>query len=364
MNFDLTQFVTEKRTVETVLDFLPYPFLVAELKDDVFHNVYVNKKFGDEIGYSCEEMPTIDEWFDLAYPDPIYRREVTEGWSKRYESSKANNEDSVMMRVMIHTRQHDDRWYEVKSSTFGSVQLVAFMNVHDVVMKEQELKRLNDNRGQTLSILTHDVRAPLNDLHSLSQLLLSNDINQNDFIDIVRDLNDKTFIVLEFVDTALQWTKSNFDRIEINTQKVDLKMTIKRVVAIYENAIKAKRIAIEYDVLGDYLNTDPEILTIVLRNLISNAIKFSERNGSIIIEGDIVARKKFIVVRDNGTGMNADQLKSIFASPQISSNRIEKENGVGVGLKLCVPLLRRINAELTIESEPGRGTSSKIDFGV
>jgi two-component system sensor histidine kinase/response regulator len=362
MRFNLTQFVTEKRSVESVLDFLPYPFLVSELKDDIYHNVYVNKKFTEEIGYACDEMPTINEWFDLAYPDPKYRREVINGWTERYLASKNANEDSVVMRVLIHTRFNDDLWYEVKSSLFENVQLVAFVNIHEEVTRGEALRRLNDNRSKTMAILTTDIRTPLNNLNFLSQRLLNEHVDQKEFSGITKEMSEKSFKVLEFVDTVLQWSKSNSDTIEVADEAVDLRKMIEDIVSMYDPALKLKSITVAYDCRGGTLNTDPSILAIVIRNLISNAINFSLRNGSIFVEADTSGLNKFITIRDSGAGMSREHISFVFSDQYPALNGREVENSQGVELKLCIELLRTIGAKLSIESAPQKGTIARIDF--
>jgi signal transduction histidine kinase len=360
MNFDPTQFTTEKRTVETLLDFLPYPFLVAEFRNKLYRNVYVNRKFTEEIGYACEEMPTIKDWFKLAYPDKNYRKHVVAEWTRRSDKSREGENNSVLMKVIIHTKYGKDYWYEVKSSIFENKQFVAFVNIHEEVLIGEELRRLSENRNRTLSILSHDIRVPLDNLLSLSRMVLNDHISKDEFTTIVKDVNDKAFKVLEFVDTTLQWTKSNFDKIEAKTETVLLSDVVDKVLGLYENQISRKNIKVKTKYSDQPFTGDSEILTIVIRNLISNAIKFSPVNTDIHITYKTSVGSKIISVADQGQGMTKAHIESIFSNEFVSTAGTQKEKGLGVGLKLCIQLLKRMGGNLEIKSEPGQGTEMKI----
>src|SRR6478736_3119602 len=140
MSILLDNFRIDKKTLQRIFDFLPYPLLVAEFRNGTHTNIYANQKFNEEIGYAIAEIPTIDDWFEKAYPDPAYRDQVMKSWGMLYQVAQRKREDSVSMKAIIHTRNRKDRWYEVKSSIFGRVQLVAFIDIHDVMPKSDGQK--------------------------------------------------------------------------------------------------------------------------------------------------------------------------------------------------------------------------------
>ena len=235
MSILLDNFRIDRKILQKILDFLPYPFLVAEFRNGTHTNIFVNQKFKDEIGYTIAEIPTIEDWFDKAYPDPHYREEVIKTWGMRYRVAQRKKDNSVAMTAAIHTRDMGDKWYEVKSSVFGRVQLVAFVNINEVKLKEAELKRLNENKNKMLSILNHDLRGPIANLHALSQLALSHDLSKEEFLSIVRKVSEKTFQTLEFMDTTLIWTKSNFNALAIEIKSVDLYEIVNSILVVYDD---------------------------------------------------------------------------------------------------------------------------------
>jgi signal transduction histidine kinase len=321
----------------------------------------VNRQFLEEIGYTIEEMPTIGDWFEKAYPDEKYRKEVIGAWAGLLTDAAEENDDSVLMKALIQTKSNGQKWYEVKSSLSAEIQLVAFVNIHAEISREEELLRLNENKNRTLAILSHDLRGPITNLHSLSSLALNKHLTQTEFVDTVRSVQEKTFQVLEFLDTTLHWTRSNFDNINVKIEPINIDDIVKNVLKIYESAYAAKSQRIQTQP-GDtnLLESDHEIVTIILRNLISNAIKFTPDKGSISINVNRHGTSTIIAVKDSGVGISPDLQQKIFADQYYSANGTRQEKGLGIGLRLCRELARRIHAKLEMDSVVGEGTVVKI----
>ena len=266
-----------------VFNYLPYPFLISELRHGTQWNIFVNDKFREEIGFTCEDIPTIEDWFDKAYPEKEYRRSVIQQWSQREAYVQATNKDAVEMHSRIHTHR-GDRWYEVKASVLGNIRFVAFVDIDQEIVKEEELLRLNQNKNTTLSILSHDLRSPLNNLHSVLQLAMHGDLTEAERNDLLGKLTDQVFNMLEFLDTTLQWTRINFNEITTERKEVDAMKIVQSLLQLYEKPTTEKNIKIHID-LGNYSTPmgDPEIISILVRNLLSNAIKYTSTGGTITI---------------------------------------------------------------------------------
>jgi signal transduction histidine kinase len=356
MNSDLYQLVKDKTRIETILDFLPYPFIISEFRFGTYRQIYVNKKFTEELGYTIEEIPTIEEWFELAYPDPTYRALVIADWTQRVEEAKRRGEDAAVLQVIIRTRAGEDKWYEVKASSSGSMQLIAFVCLEDARAKEKELTRLVENKNRTLSILAHDLRVPISNLHSLTELFLRDQLSSSEFRTQATRLHGKSAQVLEFIDTTLYWTKANFDSLQIKSEDVFIEYVVDKILLLYDGTYRAKDLQVLTTLAGDKVRTDSEIVTILLRNVISNAIKFTPDGGRITIHQSKNDNGHRISVRDSGIGMTAAMVKEIEKDNYSSTLGTRDEKGLGIGLKLCHQLAKKINANIEIASEPGKGT--------
>lgn len=360
MNLNLSHSNTDQSRIERILDFLPYPFIVSELQGSTYVNIHANKKFVEEIGYTLSEIPNIDAWFVKAYPEPMYRAAIINGWNTLIADALTKGEDSVLMRVIIHTKFNGDKWYEVKSSVSNSMQLVAFVNITEVMTKERELERLNENKNQTLSILAHDVRGPLSNLNTMTRWMLEGNFERDEFLERLSKINEKSSQVLEFIDTTLLWTRSNFNSVVIKIEIVDLKQMLEKILKVYENVYQGKHLIITQRHEAETIITDNEILTIILRNLISNAIKFSNERGTITISSRTQGETVSICVTDTGIGMSADVLNKIQFDHYESTLGTREEKGLGIGLKLCRQLLRKIDGTMAFISQPGLGTQVTI----
>lgn len=362
MGVQLGRIAIGAEALQRILDFLPYPFLVSRMKDEGRQNAYINQKFVDEIGYSLEEIPTIDAWFQRAYPDISYRQEVKCNWDELSQQGLALGNTSVSMQVRIHTKRFRERWYEVKASLYEP-QMVAFIDIHAAKAQEENLRMLNQNRDRVLSVLGHDLRGPMDQLYALARLASRQQINQAEFMKLVGDVNEQARQSMEFLTTTLTWARTNFDTIQIKNEGFGLRKLAEEVVQLYHASSSAKSIDVVISVdAGFKINADREIIFTVLRNLMSNAIKFTGQNGRIEIAGYCLNRSNVIAVKDTGIGMDATTVSRIMSNYYTSAAGTQGEAGLGIGIKLCHDLLKRMGASLNIESALGEGTSMKIVF--
>jgi K+-sensing histidine kinase KdpD len=342
----------DKFNSEKLLDFLPYPFIVAEKREGVHQNVYFNKKFIEEIGYTREEIPTIDEWFQLAYPNPSYRKEIADEWARGEIIAKKTGQEFVTMQVKVQTKNHGAIWYEVKASIYGSVHFVALMNIHKEVMREQELQRLNDNKDKILSILSHDLRAPLKSLQGILELNTKDTLSEIEKIKFLKHLKEQVFQMGEFLDTTLNWTRLNFSELKPVHEVIDIHKIAEAILNLYSTSCVNKKIQTKLT-LTNKVNVmgDPEIFSIVFRNLISNAVKFTPERGHIHIYDSSRDNKYVLAVENSGWGLNQEKISRIFDKTSVSEIGTNGEKGLGVGLKLCLQLLEKTGNNLEAMGE-------------
>jgi len=360
MSIDLHYFSIDKARFEKILDFLPYPFLISSLRDKTYINLYLNQKFAQEIGYSLNDIPTIEEWFMKAYPSEDHRIEVKKQWSEEFDNAKREGKDFVLMKVLIHTKTNGTRWYEVKASLFGPMQMVAFVDAHSETLKEKELEMENRNHNITLSILSHDLRSPISNLKSLTELVSTGQISPNEFQEMIKKLNEKSQQVLDLLDTTLLWTKSNFDGLKVKKENVNIQSVVKEIIQVYESTHQAKQLMVTNHVDCEDQVADKEIISIILRNLISNAIKFTPSGGTI----DISALKNqdhfTLSVSDSGSGFDSKVLEELISNRFAFNHDLRRGHGHGIGLTLSRQLLEKMEGSMEISSEPDHGTVVKI----
>lgn len=355
----------DNESVTKTLNFLPYPILLSEFRDGEQRNIFVNKSFIDEIGYTCEDIPTINAWFARAYPDAEYRNLVISDWSKLVDDAKSKQVDFVTKQAQIKTKYNGEKWFEVKASLYGPINVVAFVNIDEEITRERKLELLNENKDRTLSILSHDLRSPLASLYSALQLLTENAFSESEKSLILTKLTRQVFQMMEFLDTTLQWTRSNFSSQKPAHEVVDLKAIFEDILSLYSGSIEEKKQQVIVSVEGrNQTFGDPQVFSILLRNLISNAIKFTPIQGEIAIRSRHASNALTIEVENSGTAISKATIESIQNRKYNSQRGTQGEKGLGIGLKLCQQLLENARGMLEIEAPSIDRTIFRVKFPV
>jgi K+-sensing histidine kinase KdpD len=342
-----------------VADFLPYPFIIAEVIDNVHYNTYLNEKFLEEIGYSLEEIPTIAAWYEKAYPEPDYMNKVITDWDNEELLSQQKGKVFVKNKSYVTCKNGTKRWYEVKASVINKIHVVAFIDLDKEIKFQEELKNINANNDRMLSILGHDLRSPVANLMAISSMAKNTDISNSEFVSLIGMVNDQSNQVLELLDNTFHWAKLNFNSIKLNEELINFNQLLKSILAIYKSSYENKNITIAFDVSHlQNIVADVEVVTIIIRNLLSNAIKFTPQNGYISIESN----ENELIIKDNGIGMSQEMIHDILHNNNSSRKGTDNEKGTGIGLQLVVNLAEKCDCKLSIESQEKLGTTMRITF--
>lgn len=345
--------------LQNVADFLPYPFIIAEIIENIHWNTFLNEKFLEEIGYSYNEIPTIETWYEHAYPDEEYRNQVIATWNREEIEAQRKGTVFVKSQSQVTCKNGVKRWYEIKASVINKVHVVAFVDLDKEIVLQEKLKHINQNNDRMLSILGHDLRGPIANLTSISCMASNREISQTDFSEIILLINEQSKQVLEMLETTLNWAKLNFNVIQQNETEIDFESIIYNVLEIHKSATKSKNITVCLTLESfNKIISDQEIVTIIIRNIISNAIKFTPENGSISIKFN----DNNLVFSDTGIGMSEEMICNIWKNNYVTNRGTNNEIGIGMGLQLVLQLVEKINCKLTIESEINVGTTISLHF--
>lgn len=349
----------DKINQEKVFNFLPYPLLVSEIVDGTRQNTFVNKAFEEEIGFSISEIPTIEQWFERAYKEITYRTRITSEWLQKERYAKQMEADAIVMQAKINTKYFGEQWYEVKASVHGEIQFVAFVNIDKEIRKEEEMLKLIENKDRILSILSHDLRSPFGNLSNVIQLTLDGNLTNEERNALLAKLNDQIFQMRNFLDTILRWSRSSFEETKVVYKQVDINPSISSVLTLYSDTVINKQIKVNVQLYNRSVLTDEGIFTIIVRNLISNAIKFTPFGGEIIIRDHPLNDSFILEIQNSGAGITRQKIDAIMTGNYSSEKGTYGENGLGLGLKLCIQLLARLKGKLSIE-----GTASYSTFRI
>ena len=225
----------------------------------------------------------------------------------------------------------------------------------------QELLELNASKDKLFSIIAHDLKNPFSGLINLSDMVL-NDVKSGRFDDIEEYAALlKTFSLqgYKLLINLLDWAKVQSNSILIKLESVSLNEIVELSKALVEPVAIQKNIRINYRFEENlHVLADSNMLQTVLRNLLSNAVKFTPTGGVITISAQLFEDKVEIGIIDNGVGIRPENLNRLFRidSP-FSTTGTGNEFGSGLGLILCRDFLKKINSEIQVESEVGKGST-------
>ena len=223
-----------------------------------------------------------------------------------------------------------------------------------------QLKELNATKDKLFSIIAHDLRSPFNNIMVLSQILKaqlskSEDPDAQVPIDLIHSTAKNTLVLLE---NLLDWAKSQSGQINFKNEKINISNVVNEILELSRSIAKTKDISIQVHIPEDVeINSDKKILKTIIRNLMSNAIKYSRPGDKITIsaveEKDLVK----IVISDSGVGMDDDTLENLFS---ITGNTplpgTLNEKGSGFGLVLCREFIEKLGGKIWVESEKEKGS--------
>jgi two-component system sensor histidine kinase/response regulator len=230
--------------------------------------------------------------------------------------------------------------------------------------QNRDLTATISNRDKMYSVIAHDLRSPMASIRMVLNLVvsaMSPDIVGPELYELLDKANRESEEVHDLLDNLLKWTKSQTGRLNVVLQDLDLNDIIPGVVDIFEMIAQTKKIKLSFQGTDAPLmvRADNDMLKTVVRNFMSNAIKFSPEESSIEItmkpEGDFAK----ISIRDHGVGIAADRIDNIFHKGETTYGT-GGEEGSGLGLQLCQDFARKNGGDVMVESVEGQGSTFSV----
>ncbi|TGM97994.1 PAS domain-containing sensor histidine kinase [Leptospira yasudae] len=346
------------------VEFVPCPVLLSHVKGDQFQTLYLNKSFREHIGYKIQEIPTLQDWFQQAYPDDIYRKQIEDEWWSEVDFGRKSGKHNASMKAKIRTKNNGERWFHVRSTEFGELNAVAFQDIHDLETLNLELSHNNSTKTQLLSILAHDLRTPLIQIISLISLFKNEGISASELYPYLSKLNIQTYLTIDLIDNTLNWVKANSRSIVVNKTSFSPIPILEELSALYNDYIQLKCIQVEMQFDQEIaLFSDKDIFKVIVRNLFVNALKFSKPGGKIYLKAEKTPdQKQLICVEDEGIGMTSEELERVFSKESYTCPGTLNENGAGLGIKLCRDFAKLAGTELLLKSKKHKGTCASMLF--
>lgn len=331
---------------------------------------YVNPYFTETTGYTFEEAigqnPNIlssGQNPKELYTDMWATINLGNVWKGEFKNKKKNGEfywEFARIAPIYDQAGNISHFVAVKEDITERKRTIELIE-----QSEKDLLEINAKKDKFFSIIAHDLRGPFAGLYGLTQLLKKThkELSEPEIDKYLELLSQSNQNISKLLENLLSWAKTQTGKLEYNPGQIKLNELFNNVISVVNLSASNKEIEI-INLVSDevYVNADNNMINTITRNLISNAIKYTKRNGEIIVNAELVKgnRKDFykISVQDNGVGIPADKLNKLFKiEDNYSTKGTEKESGTGLGLILCKEFIEIHQGKIWVESVENGGST-------
>jgi ligand-binding sensor domain-containing protein/signal transduction histidine kinase len=218
------------------------------------------------------------------------------------------------------------------------------------------LQEMNFLKDKLFSVIAHDLRSPLNSLKGTMNLLRSGDLSIEDFNLLIQKLNTNLSVTSGLLDNLLFWARSQMQGYQIRAEKIDIQELVNNQCVLFEKMARDKQIALQNKIQQPIIVfADKNMIDLILRNLVANAIKFCQKDDKIEIYAQNLEKDALITVQDSGVGIEPENLEKLFTLNNFTTLGTKNEKGTGLGLMLCKEFVEKNDGKIWVESELGKG---------
>jgi PAS domain S-box-containing protein len=225
---------------------------------------------------------------------------------------------------------------------------------------EQKLRVANRTKDRFFSLIAHDLKNPFHSIMGLAHLLKSNynEIDDSDRLNIIDNIHTATENTYQLLLNLLDWARLQEGKIKVKTEKFNLAEIVKESIGLMQPKIIEKSLYISSDIDNNIkVVADKNMVRTIIRNLLSNSVKFTEEGGNIHVATRRLYKIVEISVTDSGIGINEEDQKVLFQVDKRSiSDRIDIQQGTGLGLVLCKEFTEMNKGKIWVESKVGEGS--------
>ena len=251
--------------------------------------------------------------------------------------------------------------YMMSKSRKAHKRLNAELQLKQVVLenREEELEEIHQTKDKLFSIIAHDLRGPIGALLEVLKMMKSGDLNMSEFRDFVPKLIKDVDHISFTLNNLLSWGQTQMNGATTNSTIVKLNTLVNNNINLLAETAKKKSISLTNEMPDNILIfSDPNQIDIVIRNIISNALKFTPKDGKITIDAQEKYQFIEVTIKDTGIGMSEEDLSKVFATNQSHTTfGTNNEKGTGLGISLCKEMLENNGGNLWAKSKLEKGTT-------
>lgn len=267
----------------------------------------------------------------------------------------------VMVMVLYYAMTYLKRNYEYEKRSALEKSAAIEIKNKQITEQNQELERINSERNKLMSIIAHDLRSPLSNIQNYLELVTEFELNTIERQMVEEDLLKVTRRTIDMLGKLLVWSKGQMDGVSVKLGYVSLRDALFNTFELEKSIASKKQIILDSEIEWDTrLIADNDMLQLVVRNLINNAIKFTPRGGHISFKAKQSSHECLLTISDNGIGIPAKKQTELFSLQVAATFGTDNEKGVGLGLLLCKEFTELQGGRIWLESTEGLGTTFYI----
>lgn len=284
---------------------------------------------------------------------PLYKK-ITDGKLCRRETLNINHPEGYACWLQLNMNPYlpfgldETQW------------LVSFTEVTTLVSQKQALDQANQAKDRLFSLISHDLRSPIQQSIQVLEMLQSRQLSKEEFHEIAAQVHSQIKHSRQLIENLLEWSKTQWSNGIPNFQRYFVHEIWNELHDWIAPQAQEKQLSLSFDFPETLeIFTDKDMLCTVLRNIFGNAIKYSRPGGSLFYHCRLGKKGMVMTCRDEGLGMNLDLLDKIkkATTPMYSNAGTLREKGSGIGLLLCNQYIQRLHGSLNIDSSLGLGTT-------
>jgi PAS domain S-box-containing protein len=330
--------------------------------------LHPNSAFCEMLGYTRDEL--IDKhWAEITHPDDIAKNShntelilsnkyLSRRWEKRYI-----HKNGSIIWADIHTFLHRDHNGIPQHFITTINDITEWKKVGEAIKVKAELLEIsNAEKDKFFAILAHDLRSPLSSFLGLAEIMAEDlhTMKMAEIEEITQSLHFSAINLFQLLENLLEWSMLKNGNFECHLEKISLNRLIHRSIDPVQESTRRKSIQLKIDLEDIYfVNCDVKMTETIIRNLISNALKYNYSEGTVVVTAKPVNKKEIEVsVTDSGIGMSNKILSKLFImNEQVSRKGTNGESSSGLGLIICKEFVEKQGGKIRVESEEDKGST-------
>lgn len=364
--FGIIQDITERKQSEQAIIesekrmkriFAVAPVGMGIVKDRIIYEI--NSHVCKTSGYSKEEL--IGASSEILYPDKeeyerigkiLYQSKDQKGISN--VETMWRRKDGEQINILMGFALFDS-----KDPSKGAIATT--MDITEQKKYQQQLAELNASKDKFFRIIGHDLRNPFGSIMGLSKLIVEQfaDFSEQNLREMLAEIYKSSETAYNLLDNLLAWSRSQSGNIEFEPTQISVENLVNNIINLLAGHARQKEIVLQINIEeGLLVFADENMLSTIIRNLASNAIKFTNKYGIVTVAASANSNGTIISVTDTGIGISKENIDKLFRiDEEYSTLGTNKEKGTGLGLILCKEFVDKHNGVLHVESKPGKGST-------